>query len=134
MIAQPGRANAAPLRSGKIAHIDPAAIQTYTGSARGGTRRHETAPVCRRHGALQRRASAHVHGYEPMLRPSTRRLRAPPPHTNNAKKSSIGAASAAYTGPLRAESSSASPVVLAVVVVVDAIEPARLEPPLRGCA
>ena len=57
-----------------------------------------------------------------MLRPSTRRLRAPPPHTNNAKKSSIGAASAAYTGPLRAESSSASPVVLAVVVVVDAID------------
>ena len=57
-----------------------------------------------------------------MLRPSTRRLRAPPTHTNVAKKSSIGAASAAYTGPLRAESSSASPVVLAVVVVVDAID------------
>ena len=50
------------------------------------------------------------------------------------KKSSIDATSAAYTGSLRAESSSASPVVLTVVVIVDAIEPARLKPPLRGCA
>ena len=41
--------------------------------------------------------------------------------TQKTQKNSIGAASAAYTGPLRAESSSASPVVLAVVVVIDAM-------------
>jgi hypothetical protein len=42
------------------------------------------------------------------------------------KKSAVDADSAATAGPQRAESSSASPTVLAVVVV-DAIEPARLK-------
>ena len=78
MIAQPGHA---------IAHIDPADIQTHTGSTRGSMRRHEAAPVRCRHGALLRRASAHVHGHEPVLRPSTRLLRAPPrAHKRHDKK------------------------------------------------
>ena len=44
MIAQPGNA---------IAHIDPADIQTHTGSTHGSSGRHEAAPVWSRHGALR---------------------------------------------------------------------------------
>ena len=51
---------------------------------------------------------------------------AAPAHTNAAKKSRVDAASAAHIDVLRAKSSSASPAVL-VVLVVDAIEPARLK-------
>ena len=78
------------------------------------TRRHEAAPVC--NGAHQRTCKAMNLCSGPQRAASERRRR-----TQKTQKNSIGAASAAYTGPLRAESSSASPVVLAVVVVIDAM-------------
>ena len=113
MIAQPGHA---------IVHIDPADIQTHTGSTRGSPGRHDAAAARSYHGALRWRASAHVHGHEPMLRPSTHRRRGRRDAHDASKKSAADAASTATVSPQRAERPSSLPAVLAVVVVVDAID------------
>ena len=106
----------------RIAHIDPAAKQTYTGSSRGSTGRHDEAAVRSHHGTLLWRASAHAHGREPVLRPSTHRRRGRRDAHDANKKSAADAASAATVSPQRAERPSSLPAVLAVLVVVDAID------------
>ena len=113
MIAQPGNA---------IAHIDPADIQTHTGSTRGSPGRHDAAAARSYHGALLWRASAHAHGREPVLRPSTHRRRGRRDAHDANKKSAADAASAATVSPQRAQRPSSLPAVLAVLVVVDAID------------
>ena len=113
MIAQPDH---------RIAHIDPTDIHTHTGSTRGSTGRHDAAAVWSHHGTLHWRASAHAHGREPVLRPSTHRRRGRRDAHDANKKSAADAASAATVSPQRAERPSSLPAVLAVLVVVDAID------------